>query len=101
MKAPLCKLEEIPDRGAKTIDFFGREALVFKVEGKPKAVLNLCMHLGGPMRLEGCKLVCEWHGAEFECTGGRCVKGPARPESRLIVLPTRVAGDILEYVFDS
>lgn len=36
MKAPLCKLADIPDSGAARIDFFGREALVYKVEGSPE-----------------------------------------------------------------
>ena len=50
MKVPLCKLEVIPEERTKTIDFFGREVLVLKAEGKPKAILNVCMHLGGPMK---------------------------------------------------
>ena len=46
MKVPLCKVQEIPEEGAKTVDFFGREVLILKVEGRPKAMLNVCMHLG-------------------------------------------------------
>lgn len=99
MKVPLCKIEEIPAEGAKAIDFLGREVLVFEAEGKPKAVLNVCMHLGGPMKLEDGKFVCQWHGAEFECASGRRLKGPARPEARLIVLPTRVEDGMLTYVY--
>lgn len=91
MKVPLCKMEEIPTEGTKTVDFFGREVLIFEEAGKPKAVLNYCMHLGGPLRREGCRLVCQWHGAEFECRRGERLKRPARPESRLIILPTVVA----------
>ncbi len=70
MKAPLCRLEDIPEDGTKTVDFFGREALTFKVEGMSKVVLNICMHLGVPMKREGDKLVCQWHGAEFDCAPG-------------------------------
>lgn len=56
MKVPLCRLEDIPEEGTMTVDFFGREVLILKVEGKPKAVLNICMHLGGPMKREGDRL---------------------------------------------
>ena len=42
------------------------------------------------MKRAGDKLVCQWHGAEFECAGGNRLKGPARPETRLIILPTWV-----------
>ncbi|NIR49138.1 Rieske (2Fe-2S) protein [candidate division KSB1 bacterium] len=99
MKVPLCKLDEIPETGTKKIDFLGREALVFKVDGEPKAILNICMHLGGPMKLENCTLVCEWHGAEFDCWDGKRLKGPARRDSQLITLPTQVEDGTLKYVF--
>jgi nitrite reductase/ring-hydroxylating ferredoxin subunit len=99
MKVPLCKVEEIPDEGVKSVDFFGREALVLNVNGETKAVLNYCMHLGGPMKREKDKLVCTWHGAEFDCAKGANLKGPARPDSRLIILPTRVEDGVLTYVY--
>ena len=99
MKVALCKLDEIPEEGTKRVDFFGREALVLKVDGRPKAILNICMHLGGPMKRENGKLVCEWHGAEFDFRDGRRLKGPARADSRLITLPTRVEDGTLFYEY--
>ncbi len=99
MKLALCKVEDIPADKTKTVDFFGREVLLTTVNGKPKAILNICMHLGGPMRREGDKLVCEWHGAEFECGQGKCLKGPADRDSRLITFPTRIENGMLTYVY--
>lgn len=99
MKVPLCKVEEIPEEGTKTVDFFGREVLALRVDGKPKAILNICMHLGGPMKREGNKLVCQWHGAEFGCDQGNCLKGPAQPDSQLITLPTHIEDGTLTYVY--
>ena len=99
MKVPLCILEGIPEDKSETVDFFGREVLVFKVYGNPKAVLNICMHLGGPMKRDGNKLICDWHGAEFDCRQGKCLKGPADPDSELITLPTRVENGMLMYVY--
>lgn len=99
MKVTLCRIDEIPSEGAKTVDFFGREALVFIEDGRPKVILNICAHLGGPLRLEDTRLVCKWHGAEFDRRGGACLKGPARPDSRLITLPTRVVGEVLAYEY--
>ncbi len=99
MKVPLCTLEEISEQGFKTVDFFGRELLILNVNGRPKAFLNVCMHLGGPMKREADRLVCEWHGAEFDCHHGKAVKGPARPDARLIILPTRVEDGLLHYVY--
>ena len=75
MKVTLCRINEIPSEGAKAVDFFGREALVFIEDGRPKAMLNICAHLGGPLRLEDTRLVCEWHGAEFDRRGGYVPEG--------------------------
>ena len=30
MKVPLCSIDEIPNEGAKVIDFCGREVLVYR-----------------------------------------------------------------------
>jgi len=99
MKAPLCRVDEIPADGAKAVDFFGREVLVLQVDGAPRAIANVCMHLGGPLQREGDKFVCAWHGAEFSCSDGRRLKGPARAEARLMTLPTRVEDGVLLYVY--
>lgn len=97
MKVPLCKQEQIPEEGTISVDFLGREVLVYKHNNKPKAIVNICTHLGGPMKKEGEKLVCQWHGAEFDCSLGKCIKGPARLDSRLIILPTHIEDGVLTY----
>jgi nitrite reductase/ring-hydroxylating ferredoxin subunit len=40
MKVLLCDVDEIPDAGTRKLDFFGREVLVLKEAGTPKAVSN-------------------------------------------------------------
>lgn len=99
MKAPLCPVAEIPDEGVKAVDFFGRPVLVYKVDGKPRAIANVCLHLGGPLNLEGEKFVCQWHGAEYACADGRRLAGPVRQDARLMTLPTRIENDTLVYVY--
>ena len=99
MKVPLCRVDEIPEQGAKTVDFFGREVLALRVDGRAKAVMNVCLHLGGPLSREGDKLVCAWHGAEWACGTGRHLSGPGRPDGRLLMLPTRVDEGVLTYVY--
>lgn len=51
------------------------------------------------MQAHGERLICDWHGAEFARRDGRCLKGPARPESRVITMPTRVEDGTLFYVY--
>jgi nitrite reductase/ring-hydroxylating ferredoxin subunit len=99
MKVPLCSIDEIPSEGTKAVDFFGRQVLIYMQDDTPKALMNVCMHLGGPLSQDGEKFVCAWHGAEFSCSDGRRLKGPARADSRLMFLPTRIEDNILFYVW--
>jgi len=99
MKVPLIRVDDIPSEGATHVDFFGRDVLVLKVDGTPKAIMNVCLHLGGPLRREHDCLVCEWHSAAFDVRDGHRVKGPARQETRLLTLPTRIEDGMLSYVY--
>ncbi len=98
MRVPLTPVADIPDEGAVTVDFFGREAFVLNVDGRPRAVMNVCMHLGGPLELQGDRFVCGWHQAEYD-RGGRRVSGPGGAASRLMLLPTQVEDGTLYYVY--
>lgn len=100
MRVPLTEVSAIPNEGAITVDFFGRETLVLKVDGRARAVMNTCTHLGGPLECQGDRFVCAWHQAEFDLKG-RQIKGPAKRESALMFLPTRVEDGTLYYVYGS
>jgi nitrite reductase/ring-hydroxylating ferredoxin subunit len=99
MKVPLCSVADIPDEGAKAVDFFGRPVLVYRVNGRPRAIANVCLHLGGPLGCDGDKFVCPWHGAEYARVDGRRIAGPVRQDARLMVIPTRVEDGVLNYVY--
>jgi nitrite reductase/ring-hydroxylating ferredoxin subunit len=100
MQQPLIAVEDIPEEGTVTVDFFGREVLVYLAEGTPRATANVCTHLAGPLERCGNELVCAWHGATFDvATGGRR-SGPARRDSRLMHLPTKVIDGKLTYVWN-
>lgn len=99
MKVALCKVEEIPEHGTKLIDFFGREAHIYRVNGIPRAVMNTCMHFGGPLEFDNCEFACPWHGAKFSAEDGHRLEGPAPSQSRLMFLSTRVENDELMYVW--
>jgi nitrite reductase/ring-hydroxylating ferredoxin subunit len=97
MKVPLCPIEAIPEDGTKTAAFFEREVIALKVEGKLKVYLNSCPHLGGSLRREGNKLICQSHNSEFDCRNGQCLSGPAHPQSRLLRVPVCVEDGLLTY----
>ena len=99
MKYPLLRVDEIPTEGTKIVDFFGREVHVYKVNGTPKAVANVCMHFGGPLECIDGKLVCPWHQSEFSMEDGRRMAGPSPSNSRLMFLSTRIEDGVLNYVW--
>lgn len=99
MKVALCAVDAIPTDGTTMVDWFGREVLVYRVDGVPQAIVNICPHLGGPLQQEGEAWVCPWHGARFDRRDGRRLQGPAHPEARLMRLPTRIEDGTLFYVW--
>jgi nitrite reductase/ring-hydroxylating ferredoxin subunit len=62
MREQLIRMDDIPPTGTVTVDLLGREVLVMLLNGKPRAYVNVCMHHGGPLRLEGDTFTCEWRG---------------------------------------
>jgi nitrite reductase/ring-hydroxylating ferredoxin subunit len=81
------------------VPFFGRKVHVHKVNGKPRAVANVCNHFGGPLECQNSKFVCSWHGAEFSMEDGRRLQAPAPPNARLLFLSMRVEDGVLNYVW--
>jgi nitrite reductase/ring-hydroxylating ferredoxin subunit len=100
MRESLIAVSDIPDTGTVSANLLGREVLVTMLNGKPRAFINVCMHHGGPLVLEGDRFICEWHGSQFDPRTGKALSGPARLDSRLIMLPTHVEDGMLAYVYD-
>ncbi len=66
---------------------------VANVEGKFEAVDNVCPHRGGPLGLgivEGNKIVCPWHGWEFELATGN---NPFTPNLGVAKYELKIEGD--------
>ena len=85
----LCRLDEIPDRGARGFALRGadgRELRIFAVRrgNGVHAYVNRCPHRGTPLDWvpdqlfdrTGRYLVCATHGALFQVEDGVCVSGP-------------------------
>jgi nitrite reductase/ring-hydroxylating ferredoxin subunit len=101
MREPLIAVSDIPETGAASVDLLGKEVLVTMVNGKPRAYMNVCMHHGGPLVLEGDRFACEWHGSQFDARTGKALSGPVKADARLIMLPTRVEDGSLVYVYEN
>jgi len=86
--AVLCRLEDLPDPGAKGFTFRRGEDLfqgfIVRRGGQVWGYLDRCPHIGFPLAFapdryltrEGDYILCSGHGALFRLEDGACVAGP-------------------------
>ncbi len=97
---PYIKLttqSELPAEGeAKEFELAGKTICVANVNGVISAMDNVCLHMGGPIGqgyIEGNKIVCPWHGWEYDPKTGEVEHDP---KSKLAVYPIKIEnGDVL------
>ena len=88
---------ELPGEGeAKEFELGEKTICVAKLNGTITAMDNVCLHMGGPLGqgfIEGSKLVCPWHGWEYDLQTGQVVNDP---QSKLAVYPIKIEnGEVL------
>ena len=93
----LAAESELPSQGeAKEFSLGDRVICVANVNGTISAMDNVCLHRGGPLgqgMIEGDKLVCPWHGWQYDAKTGEAVHNPA---AKLTIYPLKVeAGDVM------
>jgi len=74
------KIDEMEDGDIKCVEVEDKEIALFKLNGEYFAIDNTCTHLGGPLcegDIDGDRVICPWHGAEFDIRTGEVVSGPA------------------------
>ena len=94
---PLIKIarrSELPEEG-KVREFKAGEKMVCVacVNGAFSALDNQCAHRGGPLGqgvIEKCKIVCPWHGWEFDAGTGLTSR---RPHGKVAVYPITIEGE--------
>jgi nitrite reductase/ring-hydroxylating ferredoxin subunit len=81
---------------AKEFPCGNRVICVANVNGSISAMDNVCLHQGGPLGLgviEGGKLVCPWHGWQYDPKTGQAGQNP---KVRVAVYPIKVEnGDVM------
>lgn len=91
---PVAKTTDIADGRALRVVVDGVEVLLCRCGGELYAVEDVCTHDGAPLdqgQLEGCRIVCPRHGANFDVRTGEALTLPA-----VLPLPkytVRVVGD--------
>ena len=70
-----------------------RRSCVSPVNGTITAVDNVCLHRGGPLgqgTIENGKLVCPWHGWQWDPVTGEAVHNPA---AKVSVYPIKIENE--------
>ena len=66
---------------------------IANVEGTLSAMDNVCLHRGGPLgqgMVDGGKVICPWHGWEYDPRTGEASHNPT---AKVAVYPVKVEGD--------
>ena len=91
--APLCRLDDIPDRGSNGFytDGADRRLLYMAIRRGNEVFVyeNRCPHTGLPLDFQpgrflatdGALIQCSNHGAQFRIKDGFCVSGPCQGDS--------------------
>ncbi|HZQ20140.1 MAG TPA: Rieske (2Fe-2S) protein [Terriglobales bacterium] len=92
----LTTQSELPSPGeAKEFELGVKVICVANVSGTITAMDNVCLHMGGPLGqgyIEGNKIVCPWHGWEYDLKTGELGDDP---KSKLPVYSIKVEnGDV-------
>jgi nitrite reductase (NADH) small subunit len=93
----LAAESELPPEGeAREFSYGSKPICVANVNGVITAMDNICLHRGGPLGqgvIEGNKIVCPWHGWQWNTKTGEAAHNP---NVKLAVYPIKVEnGEVL------
>ncbi|HEX6465735.1 MAG TPA: Rieske (2Fe-2S) protein [Terriglobales bacterium] len=90
----ICSTSELPPEGqANEISVGDRVICVANIGGAISAMDNVCIHRGGPLgqgSIENGKIVCPWHGWQWDPKTGQAVHSAA---ARVPVYEIKVEGE--------
>ena len=76
----VAQVTDVPDGAAKAVEVNGRRLALFNAGGRFYAIDNVCKHRGGPLAegdVYGTRVVCPWHGWEYDFSTGCNVDDPS------------------------
>ena len=86
--------EQLPPMGeAREFVCAGKTICVANRNGEYSALDNVCIHRGGPLGqgvVEGDKLICPWHGWQYDPKTGESAHNPS---VKVAVYPMKLVGD--------
>jgi 3-phenylpropionate/trans-cinnamate dioxygenase ferredoxin component len=76
----VCRLDALPESKPYTTDVDDYEIILVRQGDKVYCLLDQCSHEDFPLShgiVDGCKIRCKAHGAEFDLASGKVLKAPA------------------------
>jgi 3-phenylpropionate/trans-cinnamate dioxygenase ferredoxin component len=76
----VAALDEVPPGKLLGVEVSGRSVCLANEEGEIYAFRNNCTHKDFPLdtgELENGRVICSWHGAQFDVRTGRALRLPA------------------------
>jgi 3-phenylpropionate/trans-cinnamate dioxygenase ferredoxin subunit len=92
-----AKIDELELGQGMMVEIEGKELAIFNCDGEYYAIDNECTHVGGPLcegELDGGKVICPWHGAEFDLKSGEALEPPA--EEGVNTYKVHIDGDLIK-----
>src|SRR6266481_2091857 len=87
----MAKTKDVPPGQAAAFTIEGQKIALFNVKGTYYAIGDTCTHRGGPLSegdVQGTRVTCPWHGAEFDLKTGAVLGPPAQkgvPSYKVVV----------------
>jgi 3-phenylpropionate/trans-cinnamate dioxygenase ferredoxin component len=75
----VAQIDQIPAGTMKSVIVNEKSILITNLQGKFYAIAGKCTHMGGDLskgKLEGNIVTCPRHGAQYDVTTGKNVRGP-------------------------
>ena len=77
----VCKTTQISVGQMKKISVDGKDIVIVNIGGNYFAINDTCTHAGASLsegEIEDSTIICDWHGAQFDCKNGKLIKFPAK-----------------------
>ena len=77
----VCKTTQISVGQMKKISVNGKDIVVANIGGDYFAINDTCTHASASLsegKIEDSTIICDWHGAQFDCKNGKLIKFPAK-----------------------
>ena len=77
----VCKTTQISIGQMKKISVDGKDIVIVNIGGNYFAINDTCTHAGASLsegKIEDSTIICDWHGAQFDCKNGKLIKFPTK-----------------------